>query len=265
MANDTIRERFLFDNYGDLLTIGQTAEYLGLAVSTVRLYTTPSTRLLTPVRRKRKMMFARSELDRFKVEREKRRREPKQARKMCALTPSIKERMLSLHDAGCYSAEIARRCNVGNSIVSYVLKKYNKKPNHRPRSSHPNWKGGREITKAGYIKILVDKTDTLSVAMMDHHGRVLEHKYVMGKYLGRSLTANEIVHHKNRIRDDNRIENLELFSFRGHPSGGRVADLICHYVDELLQYAGELKFHLEGDDLASVRSKIRSISEKMKC
>jgi hypothetical protein len=60
----------------------------------------------------------------------------------------------------------------------------------------------------GYIKICGYNNHLNS----DKRGVILEHRLIMSKKLKRPLKENEIVHHINENKSDNRIENLQLFN-----------------------------------------------------
>lgn len=97
---------------------------------------------------------------------------------------------------------------------------------------HAHQRGlNRRLNSFGYVLIYVGK-DTPGVPKS---GVVLEHRWVMQQALGRPLTDLENVHHKNGIRSDNRIENLELWT-RSQPPGQRVSDKIRWARDFLALY-----------------------------
>jgi hypothetical protein len=76
-----------------------------------------------------------------------------------------------------------------------------------------NWRGGRRKLKTGYVYVYC-----LNHPYATKAGYVMEHRLVMEEHLGRYLEPHEIAHHINGIKDDNRIENLQLTDKNRHPA-----------------------------------------------
>lgn len=79
---------------------------------------------------------------------------------------------------------------------------------HRGKN-HGNYKTGIHKSNTGYLYRLCDGHPSATKGKTNY---IAVHRLMMEEHLDRYLTCEEIVHHINGIRDDNRIENLILFN-----------------------------------------------------
>ncbi len=110
--------------------------------------------------------------------------------------------------------------------------------------NNARWRGGRVKHSEGYIAVKV-YPDNFFYHMANKSGYITEHRLVMAKSLNRCLLPWEIVHHKNGIRDDNRLENLQLLPGRKyHIADTQIKSLVrtmqkrIDYLEELLRVYG---------------------------
>jgi uncharacterized protein (DUF1330 family) len=83
---------------------------------------------------------------------------------------------------------------------------------HQQWGNKRSWKTG-EILQGGYIVVHSPNHPNKNIS-----GYVRRARLIMEKYLGRYLTKNEIVHHINKNKNDDRIENLKLMTNSEHLS-----------------------------------------------
>jgi len=99
-------------------------------------------------------------------------------------------------------------------------------------AANGRWRGGRTRHKRGYLMVYAAGHPRAS------NPYVFEHILVAEELLGRYLTADETIHHRNAAcATNNRPENLELCT-RPQPSGIRVSDAVSWAREILARYEG---------------------------
>ena len=103
--------------------------------------------------------------------------------------------------------------------------------------NHLNWRGGRSQRASGYVSVYLPVSHRFYPEMTTRSGHVMQHRLVMAEHLNRPLLPTEEVHHINGVRNDNRIENLELW-IKSQPSGIRAKDAVVWAREILARYEG---------------------------
>jgi transcriptional regulator with XRE-family HTH domain len=167
--------------------------------------------------------------------------EPQQHQRFCSKKcrdedPSNKKRRGEIRSALYYS-NVEKNREIARIKGRENYRKKNGLPLDTPRLIGEAGKG--HINKSGY-KFISKPGHPNAYNAGNYRWLIAEHIFVMSEYLGRPLRKGENVHHKNGIRHDNRIENLELWH-KAQPCGQRVEDKIAWAKEFLMEYGYEVK------------------------
>lgn len=118
-----------------------------------------------------------------------------------------------------YIYESCNNCGRNRWVQVQSAGKYNKcRKCHRIGyncEKNGKWKGGRKISRCGYIEILLAPDDPY-IKMARKSRYVLEHRLIMARALGRCLEEYEIVHHRDSNPNNNNLGNLVLIGDGSH-------------------------------------------------
>lgn len=137
-----------------------------------------------------------------------------------ALTKKQVSKLILLYESGISGRSLSDIFKISDKTTLNYLHKNNVKIRSLSESQY---KGSRTKNSHGYITVHVLPKDYKY--KVSNRPNMLEHRLIMSRHLNRKLKRYENVHHINGIRDDNRLENLELWSSSQVP-GQRVIDKI---------------------------------------
>lgn len=126
-------------------------------------------------------------------------------------------------ERGLHLAAISREVGLTDAAVLRQLRRHGlRAPDGHGKRTYPV---RDRIQASGYwLLYRPDHPDA------DKRGRIMEHRLVMEEKIGRRLRPEEVVHHMNHVRDDNRPENLMLLPDQAahgrehYPKGNAIAD-----------------------------------------
>lgn len=96
----------------------------------------------------------------------------------------------------------------------FVAKRSDGNPRFCSYACRGIWSRKPVVIRRGYRALYMPSYE----GRTNKQGYVMEHRYVVEQNLGRLLNDDEVVHHKNEIRSDNRLENLQVMTDSEHKS-----------------------------------------------
>jgi HNH endonuclease len=135
----------------------------------------------------------------------------KQGSQHRSFTPEQILDMKQMWESGASQHAIGQKYKAHQTVISNVLAFHGIRVDRRQSrgEKHGSWKGGVSIDSQGYASEILPP-DSPFAEMRNVSGRVMQHRLVMARSLGRPLLPTETVHHINGDRLDNRLSNLEL-------------------------------------------------------